>query len=160
MSYVSHLPPSDVREERDSLGQVEVPGTALWGVQTQQSLEHFSVGHDLMSREMVSAYAILKKAAATANHAGGRLDDGRHRLIVQGCDEILAGAHTPRQLRNSDLGDERVREAADLGYDAEKLASTNVASRPHAKMHNGDREAATRGRGALSIGLGEPLINL
>ncbi len=59
----------------------------------QRSLEHFSIGHDLMPREMVSAYAILKKAAATANHAGGRLDDERHRLIVQSCDEILAGAH-------------------------------------------------------------------
>src|SRR5271167_21127 len=42
---------------------------------------------------MIAAYATLKKAAANANHAGGRLDDERHRLIVQTCDEILAGQH-------------------------------------------------------------------
>jgi len=42
---------------------------------------------------MITAYAILKKAAANANHAGKRLDDQRHKLIVQVCDEILAGQH-------------------------------------------------------------------
>jgi fumarate hydratase, class II len=47
----------------------------LWGAQTQRSLEHFSIGKDLMPREMITAYAILKKAAANANHAGKRLDD-------------------------------------------------------------------------------------
>jgi fumarate hydratase class II len=46
-----------------------------------------------MPREMFAAYAILKKAAAIANHDGGRLDDQRYRLIVQVCDEILAGEH-------------------------------------------------------------------
>jgi fumarate hydratase class II len=46
-----------------------------------------------MPREMIAAYAILKKAAANANHAGGRLNDEQHRLIVQTCDEILAGRH-------------------------------------------------------------------
>jgi fumarate hydratase class II len=84
---------TDVRKETDSLGEVEVPADKLWGAQTQRSLEHFSIGKDLMPREMISAYAILKKAAATANHAGQRLDDQRHNLIVQVCDEILAGQH-------------------------------------------------------------------
>jgi fumarate hydratase class II len=46
-----------------------------------------------MPREMITAYATLKKAAARANHAGGRLDDKRYRFIVQTCDEILAGQH-------------------------------------------------------------------
>jgi fumarate hydratase, class II len=45
---------------------VEVPADKLWGAQTQRSLEHFSIGKDLMPREMITAYAILKKAAATA----------------------------------------------------------------------------------------------
>ncbi len=81
------------RPERDSLGVVEVPADKLWGAQTQRSLEHFSIGTDLMPREMIAAYAILKKAAATANHAGKRLDDHRYKLIVQACDEILAGQH-------------------------------------------------------------------
>ena len=82
-----------VRTETDSLGVVEVPADKLWGAQTQRSLEHFSIGHDLIPREMIIAYAILKKAAANTNHAGGRLDDRAHRLIVQTCDEILAGQH-------------------------------------------------------------------
>ncbi len=84
---------ADVRKETDSLGEVSVPGDKLWGAQTQRSLEHFSIGRDLMPREMITAYATLKKACANANHAGKRLDDTTHKLIVQVCDEILAGQH-------------------------------------------------------------------
>jgi fumarate hydratase, class II len=84
---------TEVRRETDSLGVVEVPADKLWGAQTQRSLEHFSIGQDLIPREMITAYAPLKKAAANANHAGGRLDDSIHRLIVQVSDEILAGQH-------------------------------------------------------------------
>jgi fumarate hydratase, class II len=83
----------EYRTETDSLGEVKVPADKLWGAQTQRSLEHFSIGKDLIPREMITAYAILKKAAANANHAGKRLDDERHKLIVEVCDEILAGQH-------------------------------------------------------------------
>jgi len=81
------------RKETDSLGDVDVPADKLWGAQTQRSLEHFSIGKDLMPHEMITAYAILKKAAANANFAGKRLDHKRHDLIAQVCDEILAGQH-------------------------------------------------------------------
>jgi len=84
---------TDIRKETDSLGEVDVAADKLWGAQTQRSLEHFSIGKDLIPREMITAYAILKKAAANANHAGKRLDDQRHKLIVQVCDEILAAQH-------------------------------------------------------------------
>ncbi len=84
---------TDIRKETDSLGIVEVPADKLWGAQTQRSLEHFSIGKDLIPREMITAYAILKKAAAAANHASKRLDDERYKLIVRTCDEILAGQH-------------------------------------------------------------------
>jgi len=84
---------SNMRRESDSLGEVDVPSDKLWGAQTQRSLEHFSIGKDLIPREMISAFAILKKAAANANHADGRLDDQPHKLIVETCDEILAGKH-------------------------------------------------------------------
>ena len=50
---------ADMREEIDSLGVVEVPANKLWGAQTQRSLEHFSIGRDLIPREMIAAYAIL-----------------------------------------------------------------------------------------------------
>ena len=81
------------RIETDSLGEVRVPADKLWGAQTQRSLEYFSIGKDLMPSEMITAYAILKKAAAIANYAGERLDERRYGLIAQVCDEILAGAH-------------------------------------------------------------------
>ena len=84
---------SEFRIETDSLGEVRVPADKLWGAQTQRSLEHFSIGRDLMPREMITAYAILKKAAANANHAAKRLDDKPHELIVRVCDEILGGQH-------------------------------------------------------------------
>src|ERR1700726_4183002 len=82
-----------MRKETDSLGVVEVPSDKLWGAQTQRSLEHFSIGKDLIPREMITAYAILKKAAAIANQDGKRLDDQPCELIVRACDEILAGEH-------------------------------------------------------------------
>jgi fumarate hydratase class II len=82
---------SDFRTEADSLGRVEVPAEKLWGAQTQRSLKHFSIGQDLIPREMIAAYAIIKRAAATANHRGGRLPDQVYALITRVCDEILAG---------------------------------------------------------------------
>jgi fumarate hydratase, class II len=82
-----------LRTEADSLGEVKVPADKLWGAQTQRSLEHFSIGKDLIPREMITSYAILKKAAALVNHEGKRLGDLQQRLIVQTCDEILASQH-------------------------------------------------------------------
>src|SRR5271170_5320772 len=84
---------TEIRKETDSLGEVDVPADKLWGAQTQRSLEHFSIGKDLIPREMITAYATLKKASANANYASKRLDQKRHDLIVQVCDEILAGQH-------------------------------------------------------------------
>src|SRR5580700_3977909 len=81
------------RVEQDSLGPVNVPADKLWGAQTQRSLEHFSIGDDLIPREMIPAYAIVKKAAALVNHKAGRLGATQKDLIVRVCDEILAGQH-------------------------------------------------------------------
>ncbi|MBE9182266.1 class II fumarate hydratase [Oculatella sp. LEGE 06141] len=84
---------SAIRVETDSLGNVEVPSDKLWGAQTQRSLEHFSIGNDLIPREMIAAYAVLKKAAAIVNHQAQRLGDEQRTLICQVCDEILTGEH-------------------------------------------------------------------
>jgi fumarate hydratase class II len=84
---------TDVRTEFDSLGAVEVSADKLWGPQTQRSLQHFSIGQDLIPREMITAYAILKRSAAIANHAGGHLEETTRDLIVRVCDELLAGQH-------------------------------------------------------------------
>jgi fumarate hydratase class II len=92
-SAATNVRQSSFRVESDSLGEINVPTSKLWGAQTERSLEHFSIGNDLIPREMIAAYATLKKAAANANHAGKRLDDKRHNLIVEVCDEILGGQH-------------------------------------------------------------------
>jgi fumarate hydratase class II len=81
------------RVEHDSLGPVNVPADKLWGAQTQRSLEHFSIGDDLIPREMIPAYATVKKAAALVNHKAGRLGNTQKDPIVRVCDEILAGQH-------------------------------------------------------------------
>jgi len=83
----------EFRTEADSLGRVEVPAQKLWGAQTQRSLQHFSIGQDLIPREMIAAYAILKRAAAAANLKGSRLPGEVYVLITRACDEILAGQH-------------------------------------------------------------------
>jgi fumarate hydratase, class II len=63
---------ASMRQETDSLGVVEVPADKLWVAQTQRSLEHFSIGQDLIPREMIIAHATLKKAAS-----GSTIDDTR-----------------------------------------------------------------------------------
>jgi len=89
----SRHPATGSRTETDSLGPVDVPADKLWGAQTQRSLQHFSIGRDLIPREMIISYTILKKAAAIANHADHRLAEQPFKLIVRVCDEILAGRH-------------------------------------------------------------------
>ena len=81
------------RVEHDSMGAVNVKSDKLWGAQTQRSLEHFSIGKDLIPRELIPAYAIIKKAAALVNNRAGRLPNEQKDLIVRVCDEILAGQH-------------------------------------------------------------------
>lgn len=81
------------REETDAMGAIKVESGKLWGAETQRSLQYFSIGTDLVPREMIAAFAILKKAAANANHAGGRLESAKHKLILTVCDEILDGQH-------------------------------------------------------------------
>jgi len=84
---------TEFRIENDSMGEVKVPKDKLWGAQTQRSLEHFSIGRDLIPREMIEAYAILKKGAALVNFEAGRLPGDVKDLIVKVCDEILQGEH-------------------------------------------------------------------
>src|SRR5277367_2765237 len=84
---------TEFRKETDSLGEVEVAADKLWGAQTQRAIEYFSIGQDLMPREMIGAYATIKKSVANVNYAGKRLDEQRRGAIVQVCDEILAGQH-------------------------------------------------------------------
>jgi len=83
----------EFRIETDALGQIKVQADRLWGAETQRSLEYFSIGDDLIPREMIPAYAIVKKAAALVNQRANRLNDEKKDLIVRVCDEILNGQH-------------------------------------------------------------------
>ncbi len=82
-----------LREENDSLGEVQVPKNKLWGAQTQRSLKYFNIGEELIPREMIESYVILKKAAAIVNYNEKKLNKAQKDLIVQVCDEILNGEH-------------------------------------------------------------------
>lgn len=73
------------------MGEVRVPADRYWGAQTQRSYENFKIGTEKMPAEIIRAFAILKQAAATANHSLGKLDDRRYELICQVCQEILDG---------------------------------------------------------------------
>jgi fumarate hydratase class II len=82
---------STTRQEKDSIGYVDVPATRYWGAQTQRSFTNFDIGGQQMPIEIIRAFAILKKAAARTNAALGVLDEGKSNLIGQVADEILAG---------------------------------------------------------------------
>ncbi len=73
------------------MGAIEVASDRYWGAQTQRSLHHFNIGDDRMPREMIRALGILKKAAALVNEDLGKLSHEKMELIVQACDEVIAG---------------------------------------------------------------------
>ena len=81
------------RIEKDSMGEIEVPAERLWGAQTQRSLVYFAIGAETMPPELIHAFALLKKAAAMANHEFGKLDAGRKDAIIAVCEEICEGGH-------------------------------------------------------------------
>jgi len=79
------------RIEKDSIGEIEVANEVYWGAQTERSLHHFAIGHDVMPNEFIKAFAILKKAAAITNYELGLLDKSTMLLIVEAADDIIAG---------------------------------------------------------------------
>ena len=89
---------TDMRIERDSLGEIAVPADTYWGAQTQRSLENFPIGTETMPRPMIRALGIQKKAAAVVNKALGELDAAIADAIMRAADEVTAGtldAHFP-----------------------------------------------------------------
>lgn len=79
------------RKEKDSLGYVEVPADKYWGAQTQRSKQNFKITDQKMPLEVIRAFAILKKAAASANYNLGVLNEDKKDLIHKVCDEIHEG---------------------------------------------------------------------
>jgi fumarate hydratase class II len=83
----------EYRIEKDTMGKVEVPANVYWGAQTQRSIMNFPIAQDInkMPKEIIRAFAYLKKAAANTNFEAGILPEDKKNLIGQVCDEILDG---------------------------------------------------------------------
>ena len=81
------------RIERDTMGEVKVPASRLWGAQTERSLQNFRIGTEKMPLALLYSFAHLKKACAMVNHDLGKLERSKKKCIVKACDEILEGKH-------------------------------------------------------------------
>ncbi len=83
----------EYRIEKDTMGKVDVPANVYWGAQTQRSIMNFPIAQDInkMPKEIIKAFAYLKKAAAITNFEAGILAEDKKNLISDVCDEILAG---------------------------------------------------------------------
>ena len=79
------------RIEKDSIGEIEVAADKYWGAQTQRSIQNFKIGNQKMPKEIIAAFAILKKAAALTNADCGVLSSDKASLIASVCDEITQG---------------------------------------------------------------------
>jgi fumarate hydratase, class II len=80
-----------MRVESDSMGTINVPSAKYYGAQTARSLANFDIGGERMPKEIITAFGILKKAAALANHRLGLLDEKTRDLIVAAADEVISG---------------------------------------------------------------------
>src|SRR5690625_1137635 len=81
----------DFRIEHDTIGEVKVPADKFWGAQTQRSKQNFPIGHERMPKEIIKAFAIIKKSAAKVNSDLGLLDVKKYEAIAYAADQILAG---------------------------------------------------------------------
>ena len=82
----------EFRTERDPLGELDVPADAYYGIQTARAIENFQISDLRAPDDLVVATVLIKRAAAEANQALGRLDGRIAAAIIQACDEIRAGA--------------------------------------------------------------------
>src|ERR1700712_3746557 len=83
----------DVRLEKDTFGEIAVPNAKLWGAQTQRSLQNFKISSEKQSPELITALAIIKRAAAEVNAELKVLDEKKARAIIEAADEIIDGKH-------------------------------------------------------------------
>jgi fumarate hydratase, class II len=84
---------TEMRTERDSMGEMQVPADGYYGAQTQRAVENFPISGEPIPPEVVTALGLIKAAAADVNHAKGVLDADQHRAIAQAAREVIDGAH-------------------------------------------------------------------
>ena len=84
---------TEPRIEKDTFGEIAVPGDRLWGAQTERSLHHFDISTEKMPPELIRALALVKRGAAVVNRELGTLAATKADAIVAAADEVLAGRH-------------------------------------------------------------------
>ncbi|MFM8550937.1 MAG: class II fumarate hydratase [Nitrospiraceae bacterium] len=102
-----HAAPGGRRKETDSMGAIEVPNDRYWGAQTERSLHHFDIGHDVMPRELIRAFGILKLAAAEVNRDLGKLPADKAKLMIAAAQEVIEGKlddHFPLRIWQTGSG--------------------------------------------------------
>lgn len=96
-----------IRQEKDTIGFVDVPQDVYYGAQTARSLVNFNIGNDLMPRSIIRAFGILKQSAAETNISLGELDKKVGKLIIKACDEVISGEldnHFPLKIWQTGSG--------------------------------------------------------
>ena len=99
--------PGEIRIEKDTMGELEVPGDRYFGAQTARSLINFDIGTDTMPPSVIRAFGILKQAAAETNVDLGQLDPQIGALISSACDEVISGSldeHFPLRVWQTGSG--------------------------------------------------------
>ncbi len=128
------------RIETDSMGAIEVPADRYWGAQTQRSLNYFAIGRDIMPREIIRAFGILKRAAAITNCDLGLLDAERTNWICQAADEVIAGTlddHFPLRVWQTGSGTQTNMNANEvIANRAIELAGGTLGSKSPVHPHD------------------------
>ncbi|MHB8318782.1 MAG: class II fumarate hydratase [Acidimicrobiales bacterium] len=124
---------SNTRIERDSMGEIEVPSDRYWGAQTARSLQHFSIGKDVMPASIVRAFGVLKDASAEVNTDLGKLDPTKGELIRKASQEIAAGKlndHFPLRIWQTGSGTQTNMNANEvIANRATELAGGEMGSK-------------------------------
>jgi fumarate hydratase class II len=112
--------------ESDSMGPIEVPADRYWGAQTQRSLHHFAIGKDVMPREIIRAFGVVKKAAALVNLDLGKLPREKAEAVIRAADEVIEGKlddHFPLRIWQTGSGTQTNMNANEvIGNRAEKIS--------------------------------------
>lgn len=132
-----------VRTEKDTMGTVEVPADKYWGAQTQRSLENFAIGGDnmRMPMEIIRAFAVLKKAAASTNATLGVLDREKSDLIGRVCDEIIEGKlddHFPLKVWQTGSGTQSNMNVNEVVANRAHVISGGTLTDEKKKIHPND----------------------
>ena len=157
---------SGTRIETDSMGPIEVPADRYWGAQTARSLQHFSIGRDVMPRPIIRAIGILKEASALVNADLGKLDAHRAELIARAAREVREGLlddHFPLRVWQTGSGTQTNMNANEvianraIELDGGELGSkTPVHPNDHVNMSQSSNDTFPT---AMHVAVAEELVH-